>query len=88
MITYDNAKEVFSTLLTTQEIEEAIDQPGDFLLIELYIFNTGAAASIKAKDYNEEEEREANDNGNLFIDKDDFLRLLDEYNIPATTEQD
>jgi hypothetical protein len=80
MITQSNLKEVIN-LIDTESLNNAINDSGDYLLLNLYIFNVGATAEISSVEYSEDIEQEANDNGNLFIDKDNFLQLLSDYNI-------
>lgn len=77
MITPDNVKAVFEQI-SKEGLLYALDHESDYLLVELHIFNAGAIVSIEAMDYDEEKEQEAADNGNLFCDKDDFLRLWEE----------
>lgn len=80
MITASNFKDVIN-LIDSESLTNAINDNNDFLLLNLYIFNTGATAEITSVEYNEDVEQEANDNGNLFIDKDNFLQLLEDNNI-------
>lgn len=77
-------KEVFKYLIQTispETLQQEIDSTGDYLLLEMHTFNTGSYGTIKSVDYDEEEERRANDNGDLFMDKDDFLRLCEEFEV-------
>jgi hypothetical protein len=78
MITINNFSEVLKDL-SPQEIDEAINGKGNYVKLELCIFNVGFFAMIESTDYDEEAEEECNASGNLFLDKDDFLRLLKEY---------
>jgi hypothetical protein len=80
MITKDNIKEVLSSI-TTSDIELAMEEKGDYVLVQLHIFNTGAYGSIHGMDYDEEISQIAADSGDLFIDKDEFLRLVEELDI-------
>jgi hypothetical protein len=77
-------KEIFKYLIQTispETLQQEIDSPGDYLLLEMHTFNVGSYGTIKSLDYDEEEERRANDNGDLFMDKDDFLRLCEELEV-------
>lgn len=77
-------KEVFKYLIQTispETLQQEIDSTGDYLLLEMHTFNTGSYGTIKSVDYDEEEERRANANGDLFMDKDDFLRLCEEFEV-------
>ena len=78
MITTSNFSEIMKDL-SPQEIEDAINGKGDYVKLELCIFNVGFFTRIESTDYDEEAEEECHANGNLFLDKDDFLRLLKEY---------
>lgn len=77
-------KDVFKYLIQTispETLQQEIDSTGDYLLLEMHTFNTGSYGTIKSVDYDEEEERRANANGDLFMDKDDFLRLCEEFEV-------
>lgn len=77
-------KEIFKYLIQTispETLQQEIDSTGDYLLLEMHTFNVGSYGTIKSVDYDEEEERRANANGDLFIDKDDFLRLCEEFEV-------
>jgi len=80
MITKGNIKEVLN-MLTAEEKETAINGDGDYIELWLHVYNTGGVVTIESKQYNEEEEQQANDHGQLFCDKDSFINLLDECNI-------
>ena len=80
MITRENIKTVLSNL-HKEEIETALNGDGDYVLVWLHTFNTGSFTTINSYDYDEDVEKEATDNGMLFIDKDDFLRLLTEVGL-------
>lgn len=77
-------KEIFKYLIQTispETLQQEIDSIGDYLLLEMHTFNVGSYGTIKSLDYDEEEERRANENGDLFMDKDDFLRLCEELEV-------
>jgi uncharacterized protein (DUF1015 family) len=76
MITRSILKFCFDSL-TLEQVKE-LDKKEDFLLFELHAFNTGGVSTLKCMDWSEEAQEDAEDNGNLFIDKDDFLRLFEE----------
>lgn len=86
MITREATKEVFLELLKSGEFQKAIDDDGDYVYISVSIFNAGSVANILSCDYKEETDQEAADNGELFIDKDDALRLLSEYDLDIDTD--
>lgn len=77
MITKDNLKFAFDDL-NKEQIKKAFESEHDFLKFELCIFNVGACSMLEATEYKEEEEEETSGNGNLFIDKDQFLQLFKE----------
>ena len=79
MITRENLQTVLNNL-TIEEIDTALEKPYDYLEIWLHTFNTGFFTSIQCYIYDEELQQQADDNGQLFIDKDDFLYLLEETN--------
>ena len=80
MITQENARNVFNTL-KVDEVAKALESKGDYLKIELFIFNAGHQINIEGTEYNEEDETEINNNGNLYIDKDQFIQLLSDFTI-------
>lgn len=80
MITKENLKYFIETIdPETMQIE--LDKPNDFVLLEAHIFNAGAYATIESLDYDEELDEGAAASGNLFIYKDDFLRLCEELEV-------
>jgi len=80
MITKQNLKELIQTI-EPATIQEALNNTGDYLLIECHTFNVGSFATIEAVRYSPDTEDNASANGNLLIDKDDFLRLADELEL-------
>lgn len=77
MITHDNFVELIRTI-KPKDLQAEIDKKHDYILMEAHIFNTGGFATVKSCDYDEDAFIEAEDHGNLFCDKDDFLRQLEE----------
>jgi len=79
MITSSNFASFVQTLEpeTLKQIASGIFEK-DFIAFEAHIFNVGGYATLENVDYCEEREKECHDNGNLFCDVDDFLRLCDE----------
>jgi hypothetical protein len=80
MITKDNIKEFIQTI-PTETIQEELDKPQDFILLQSHIFNVGGYATIESLDYNEEVDEKAQASGNLFCDKDNFLQLCSELEV-------
>lgn len=80
MITRDNIGEVLKGL-NPKIIEGTLLKPNDYITLEVHIFNAGYSTWLRSVDYDEELEQEMADNGQLFCDKDDFRRLLDEQGI-------
>lgn len=77
MITADNVKFCFENL-NEEEVKRTMDSSCDYVSFQLSIFNVGGVSSCDPYDYDEELEQELTDNGNMFCDKDDFLRLYQE----------
>jgi hypothetical protein len=77
MITQENLKFCFDDL-TQEEVINTFDTNSDcdYVLFELNITNVGGYSTITPAHYNEEMETEANDSGQLFCDKDDFLQMF------------
>ena len=88
MIPKEATKEVFLELLKSGDFQKAIDEDGNYVYISVSIFNPGSVANIVSCDFNEETDQEAADNGELFIDKDDALRLLQEYDLDIDGDED
>ena len=86
MITRESTKEILHELVKSGQFQQAIDDDGNYVYITVSIFNAGSVAHILSCDYNEESEAEAANDGDLFIDKDDALRLIDEYGINLNPE--
>jgi len=77
MITTANFKELIQTI-RPEELQQEIDGMEDYILMEVHIFNVGGYATVKSMHYNTETDENASSTGNLFLDKDDFLMLLEE----------
>jgi hypothetical protein len=77
MITNNNLKDLFEAL-NEKDIDTVFESDLDFILMELHTFNSGGYVTIKPHYYDESVAQEAADNGNLFVDKDDFLMLYQE----------
>lgn len=86
MITKGDVKWVLKELLNQGKMQQAIDEPGDYVYITVSVFNTGSVPHIISCDYNEETEKDANDNGDLFIDKEDALQLLTDHELDIEQE--
>lgn len=80
MITKDNIKYLIETI-PTETIQEELNKPNDFILLQAHIFNVGGYGTIESMDYDEEVEQEAQANGNLFCDKDTFLQMCSELEV-------
>lgn len=77
MITKESLKFCFENL-GEDEIAIAMDSDKDYVLVELHTTNVGSYSTVEPYDYDDDIAQEAGDNGQLFIDKDDFLRLYEE----------
>ena len=80
MITLENIKELLQTL-KPEEIENCMNESGDYILLEAHIFNIGGFATIESHEYDEEIEAEAHYAGQLFCEKDTFQNILNELMI-------
>ncbi len=80
MITRENIGEVLRELRPST-VTTILDREGDYITLELSIFNAGHSVMLQSTHYDEEREKEITDNGNLFCDKDDFIRLFKEQGI-------
>lgn len=78
MITRENFKELMSTI-DTNTINLEYWKNNDYIHLQAHIFNTGGYLTISSVDYSEELEEEANANGDILTDKDNFARLLKEF---------
>lgn len=80
MITKENLK-YFVETIDPETMQTELDKPNDFVLLQAHIFNAGGYATIESLDYDEAIDDEASASGNLFCDKDDFLRLCEDLEI-------
>lgn len=80
MITKDNIKYLIQTI-SAETMQEELDKPNDFILLQAHIFNVGGYGTIESIDYNEEVDEEAHAHGNLFCDKDTFLQMCEELEV-------
>lgn len=80
MVTKDNIKYLIETI-PTETMQEELDKPHDFILLQAHIFNVGGYGTIESMDYNEEVDEEASASGNLFCDKDTFLQMCSELEV-------
>ena len=81
MVTRDNIEEVLNQSLTIEEIQNALNDGGDYIMLELHIFNAGGFATVESLDYCEDAEQDAYGSGNLFCDKDSFVALCNEVGV-------
>ena len=86
MITKNNAKEIFEQLLKEGRFQQAIEDDGDFLYISISTFNPGHVANICSCHYDGENELEASEHGDLYIDKDDALQMLTDFQLDIEHE--
>ena len=77
MITKENFKEVVESI-TKEEFDTAINNSGDYICMILHIANVGFSVAITSENYNEELEEACQAEGDLFCDKNEFLRLVNE----------
>lgn len=77
MITKDNLKQVL-TELESQDVHNTMSTQGDYIAIELHVFNVGAYSTMRAIDPNSEEANEIIESGDMVVSKDDFLMLYKE----------
>lgn len=77
MITPYNFTHALQTI-DIADINEVINGNKDYIKLELHTFNIGSFATIEEVDYDEEEHESVTSNGNLYCDKDEFLRLVEE----------
>lgn len=61
-------------------LQKAYDETGDYLLIELHVFNVGSYWTYTSLDYCQEAEQEAMNSGQIYICKDEL-----EFLLPHTT---
>ena len=77
MITTQNIQEFFDNL-SEKQINEVMQCNKYFVLCEISCSNVCIWYDVTSMDYDEETENDANDNGQLFCDKDTFLQLYKE----------
>lgn len=77
MITKENFNELLQTI-ELDDINNAINGSGNYIHFQSHTFHTGSYGTIESCDYDEDKAEEVAACGDLFCDKDDFLRLCDE----------
>lgn len=80
MITRENLKEVLE-LLPSDSIEECCNGCKEYVKLILHVSNIGSYATLEETDYDELEEHETIESGDVYCSKDDFLTILQEQNI-------
>jgi len=81
MITRNNFRECL-LILGKDKIKECMDKYlEDHVLMEVSFSNVCVWVTIESHDYDETIEEEANNNGQLFCDKNTFEQLLQEENL-------
>ena len=77
MITHDNFAEFIKTI-DKKKLRRVLNGRKDYILLRHHIFNVGGYATIKELDYCEKTEKKAQEHGDLFTDKDNFMYLLEQ----------
>lgn len=85
MITKANFREIITSIDPETVQKEVYFTNFDWVLLEIHVFNVGSYCTICACDYDEDVELHTSETGNLFCDKDEFIRLLDEHNLNYLT---
>lgn len=87
MITVDNFNEVIASLKLKDLVDVLEDYDKDWVSLEVHTFNVGSYGTIKSCDYSEELEKEHEANGNLFIDKDNFISQMQDMDTVGYIKQ-
>lgn len=80
MITKENIKEILQDL-SKEYIENAVNKNHDYIGLWVHTANAGFHATLVSYDYDKAIEKEFEDNGMMFIDKDTFMIVLEQNNI-------
>jgi len=75
MITRDNLSESLNAI-SKEDIKETFESTKDYVLFCNYVFNVGTISNLSACDYCETTEQRAQNEGQIFCDKDTFLQLF------------
>lgn len=77
MITKNNLRQVMDEL-SKSDIDECMYSSKDYVAFEVHVSNGGFTSHAKPADWSANLNRELFNNGNMLIDKDEFLRLAEE----------
>jgi len=80
MITRDNLEYILRDI-DKDTLTKVMNGNKDFVKVESHVFNIGGYTTIEECDYSEELEKEIQENGNLFCEKEGLLQLFDEVGI-------
>jgi uncharacterized protein (DUF1919 family) len=75
MITWENISEVLDNI-SEKQVKDCFNDTKDYAFLQVFITNTGYTVSLESCDYSEEQELDANNNGNVFVDKETFLLIF------------
>ena len=79
MITRENLDFCLNAI-SKEKMEAIMENMGDYVLLQLSIYNAGGVVHIESVDYNEDIEKMAIEDGDVYADKDTFEILLKESN--------
>lgn len=80
MITKENLASVVG-VLDHSDLEKVYYSSLDYVSLHLSIFNSGAFPTLESVDYDENDERGAHENGQIYCDRDSFFILLKEVGL-------
>lgn len=80
MITKDNIKEILEDL-SVKEITKVLNSKKDYVELWVHVANAGFYTTAKPYVYNRGKELNCERNRQLFIEKQDFERMLEENEI-------
>lgn len=80
MITSDNFRELV-IMLDKKDLKKMLETNSDYMKLEVSFSNCCVWANIKGVRYTRKTEKEMQDKGSLFCDKDTFLQMCKEVDI-------
>ena len=85
MITRDNIKDIVAMIEADYKVEiEAgiLFSRHDYVTVELLTANVGSTVRVTPVDYNDELRQKMYDNGDVFIDEEDFMAIYNTHKTP------
>lgn len=85
MVTKDNFTDIINNI-TGGDLAKAMEDPRDFILLEVSTTNAGYTVAFKSLDYDEEVGTQAYEEGMMCVDVDDFVIMCNDVRGDITND--